>query len=433
MQSEVKKPGVWPLLLILAGTALVYLPALGFGFVYDDRYQILRNPRIQSWRYFGSYFLHHVWIHQSPQGSYYRPLFLACLRLNHWIFGYRPAGWHATTIALHLIAGWLVYQLFRRTLAPLAAVVGTAVFALHPSHLESVAWISGVTDPLMAIPLLGALLYWMDYRQQGRAAALYLSYALTVIALIAKETAMMIPILVFVYAFDMSQETTFAKRLREAYRAFVPYFLIFAAFWFTRAVLLRNEYLPFPRGARTLIANIAPLLWFYAKHLSGLVPVGIYYDFTPAPWSWHATAFSVFAVLALLSLVFVAYRRSPELLIAITWMLLPIAIASSAVTVFMSEHDCVHDRYLYLSTIGLGMAVGHMLSRLEPRRLPALGIPSLQGLCATVSIAVLAIATMSQLPQWHDDLALFARGIQTAPGNPMALKEYGYQLHLLNR
>lgn len=432
MQSEVKKPGFWPLLLILVGTALVYLPTLRYAFVYDDRYQILRNPRIESWRYIGSYFLHHVWIHQSAQGTYYRPLFLIWLRLNHWIFGYHPLGWHATTVALHLVAIWLVYELFKRTLSPFATVLGTAIFALHPAHLESVAWISGVTDPLLALPLLSALLCWLRYRQQRDAKALYWSYGFTVLALLGKETAMLIPPLVFIYAFALSSEAPVRDRLRDAYRSFVPYFFIFASFWFARALILRKENLPPSRGLETLIANVAPLLWFYAKHLIGLAPIGIYYDFTPIQWSLRAGAISFLALIALLSLALVLARRSPELLIAAAWMLLPVAIASSAVAVFISDHDCVHDRYLYLSTIGFGMAIGHLIAKIESRS-RLFGRPLLQTLGAAAALAILTVATLTQMPQWHDDLSLFARGIRTAPHNPMALKEYAYQLHLLNR
>ena len=434
MQSGAKKPAIWPLLLILTGTALAYLPTLRYGFVYDDRYQILRNSHIESWRYFGSYFLHHVWIHQSAQGSYYRPLFLVWLRLNQWLFGYRPLGWHITTVLLHLAAVWLVYELLRRTLSnSFSVAIGTAVFALHPSHLESVAWISGVTDPLLALPLLGSVLCWINYRREGTRKFLYWSYGLAAVSLLAKETAMMIPALIFCYAVALSSEMKLYARLRDGYRAFAPYFFILAAFWFTRALVLRKEQLPSSRGVGAIFANVVPLLTFYSKHLSGLVPVGIYYDFTPVAWSWRAAMLGALAITVLLWLALLAADRSPEWLAAITWTVLPIAIASSAVTVFISEHDCVHDRYLYLATIGLGIAVGHLLSQIRWPKQQFLGKPVAQVLGALTALGVLTSSTLGQLPQWHDDVALFGYGARIAPHNPIAQKQYAYQLHLLNR
>ena len=91
-----------PLAFILTVTALIYSPSLRFGFVYDDPLQIINNPRIAAWSYVPSYFQHHIWIHISETGSYYRPLFLLFLRTIFALFGAITVLWHATVIALHL-------------------------------------------------------------------------------------------------------------------------------------------------------------------------------------------------------------------------------------------------------------------------------------------------------------------------------------------
>lgn len=434
MPSDVKKPGFLPLSLILAATAFLYLPTLFYEFTYDDRYQILRNPRIESWKYLGSYFVHNVWFHNSPQGAYYRPLFLIWLRLNQQLFGYHPLGWHATTVLLHLATVTLVYELLRRTISePFVVIVGTAVFALHPAHLESVAWVSGLTDPLLAIPMIAALLCWLSYRRNKRPSSLACSLLLTTIALLAKETAIILPLLVFAYACALSDAPSLAERLREGYREFAPFFCTVAAFWFLRSLALRNEHLALGRDLRDILPNVPGLLWFYGTHLTGLAPVGIYYDFIPTGWRWTAAIIGVVCLVAIACCTYVAARRSPALLMSLAWAILPIAMATAAVAVFLDLHDNVHDRYLYLSAIGFGIAVALLLAQFRFGSARVFGRPVGEMIGAVVVLSTMFVASLAQLPQWHDDLVLFQRSTETAPQNPMALKQFGYQLHLRNR
>src|SRR5437763_1902811 len=131
----------WYLAALLLITALSYGATLRFGYVYDDVLQIENNPRIKSVDYFPSYFTHQVWEHAKGQPqNLYRPLFMIWLWLNFLMFGVSPAGWHATTLLLHLVVVWMVHRLARRLLPddPMAALIAAAVFALHPIHVEAV-------------------------------------------------------------------------------------------------------------------------------------------------------------------------------------------------------------------------------------------------------------------------------------------------------
>ena len=90
-------------------------------------------------------------------GNYYRPLFLLWFRLNHAMFGLDPKGWHLTTVLCHVAATlWCLSWFAGLAASPWIAFSAATLFALHPVHMESVAWVSGVTDPLLAIFLIGA-------------------------------------------------------------------------------------------------------------------------------------------------------------------------------------------------------------------------------------------------------------------------------------
>jgi len=154
--------------LVLAATFLAYAAVSSFGFVYDDESQIVHDSFVQQWHFVPAYFTSHVWqwIYPHVGGNYYRPVFLLWLLLNFKVFGLHPAGWHLAVLALHLVATWQVYRLaLRLTGSQPAAAIAALLFGLHPVHIEAVAWISGVTEPLAAVFILGSLLSWMRYRE----------------------------------------------------------------------------------------------------------------------------------------------------------------------------------------------------------------------------------------------------------------------------
>src|ERR1039457_3742563 len=154
-------------IIVCGVAALVYVATLSFGFVYDDVPQILKNPAIHNWQSLPQYFNSHVWaaIYPNSSGNYYRPLFLLWLRVNYALFGTKALGWHLSSVACHVVAAFLVFRLAeklsgnRRT-----ALIAALIFSVHPAHIENVAWISGVSDPLMTCFLLGSLLAFFSSR-----------------------------------------------------------------------------------------------------------------------------------------------------------------------------------------------------------------------------------------------------------------------------
>src|SRR5215469_15821636 len=153
----------WPIVALLALTAFTYAATLRFGYVYDDVLQIENNPRIKSVDYLPSYFTRQVWAQaQGQPANLYRPFFLSWLWLNFEIFGSSPAGWHLTAILMHLLSVWLVYLLAKKLLPDegISAYLAAGIFALHPAHVEAVAWISGATEPLSTALFLGSFLLY---------------------------------------------------------------------------------------------------------------------------------------------------------------------------------------------------------------------------------------------------------------------------------
>ena len=147
-------PAWWGIAVVLALTFAVYIPTLRYQFVHDDRGQIVENPAVHSWHAVPTYFTAQVWAAVMPEelGNYYRPLFLLWLRINDVVFGNQAWGWHLTTILAHVLTTLLVYLLaWRLGIGRDVALLAALIFGLHPAHIEAVAWISGVTEPLLGI------------------------------------------------------------------------------------------------------------------------------------------------------------------------------------------------------------------------------------------------------------------------------------------
>lgn len=188
--------------LVLAVSFLAYATVSGFGFVYDDEAQIVHDSFVQHWRFFPSYFVSHVWQYVMPHvaGNYYRPVFLTWLLLNFKLFGLHAAGWHLAVVALHLVVTWQVYRLAVHLLEnEPAALVTAMLFGLHPVHIEAVAWISGATEPLAAALILGSLLSYIAFRTQDSRTSYVLSLVWFALAILAKETAVLVPVILFAY------------------------------------------------------------------------------------------------------------------------------------------------------------------------------------------------------------------------------------------
>ena len=385
-RSVFSRPGVAELLACSAA-ALAYFATLGFGFVYDDVPQILKNPAIQAWNFVPQYFTAHVWaaIYPNSTGNYYRPLFLLWLRLNYAAFGTDAAGWHLTSIACHLIATWLVFRLALRVSRDrMIAFVAALVFGLHPAHVENVAWISGVTDPLMTCFVLGSLLAYASFRETRKLLYAGLSLAFFALALLAKETAVVLPVLIFSFALtfpeggekaesgrpDSASGDSQMNRLISSIRACVLYVLALAIYAVVRIQALGKWSRPTALVSwREVVLTWPTVLWFYVKHLIWPLRESEFYSLDYVSHMSAATvllplALVVITVIGLLWLQRNVGRKDVAqfALVLLVVPLLPVLDLRS-----LTAGDIVHDRYLYLPSIGFAILVGLAVREIERR------------------------------------------------------------------
>ncbi|MGZ4826201.1 MAG: tetratricopeptide repeat protein [Terriglobales bacterium] len=411
-----------PILLgiVLAVTFLVYAGTLQFEFVYDDLGQIVANPAVQSWKYFPLYFRANVWMQQLSVGNYYRPLFLAWFLVNYTLFGLHPSFWHLTTVLAHVGVTALVFVLaLRLTRDRRVALIAALLFGLHPVHLESVAWISGVTDSLMALLLMPAFLSYLNYRQGRGQGWLILSLALYAVALLSKETAVVLPALLFAYECTYGADAgSWHARVRGALLPLLSFVVVTGAYLVARAQALHgiaHKTVELPLSIALL--TVPSALWWYIRLLVAPFGLSVFYD---TPYVTHVSMKYVMwpavgiALTAGLLVWWWRKKRSPLVAFASVWLLLPILPLLNLTVLPMG--DFIHDRYLYLPSVGFSLLLATALAQLDTREI--FGRPA--GQVATVALAVvMAFATVAQSVPWANDVVLYYHGMAVAPNNDL--------------
>src|SRR5450755_1169865 len=282
LAEYLRRPGILVALLALV-TFVLYSGTLSFDFVWDDWPQIVNSPMIRSWSNLPRAFGSDLWYHVARHQVYYRPLFVAWSMLNYTLFGFRPWGWHLGALLLHLGAVASVFWLARRLgLEYWTAALAALIFALHPIHIEPVAWVSAASDTMVtmfAALAFGAFLSGRDlkYDSKKRTAWWVASLALLACALLTKEMAVMFCGLVGFYSWVRPRKATLSTgtKLVAAVIETTPYAVITLAYVVLRKHALVHSTGQFdPSHGMVDVARTLPLvLSTYLQQL--VVPVGM--------------------------------------------------------------------------------------------------------------------------------------------------------------
>ena len=418
-----------PEILICAATALVYVATLSFGFVYDDVLQVFKSPALHEWRYLPQYFSSHVLaaIHPGAGGNYYRPLLLLWLRLNYVLFGPEPAGWHATSVLCHVLATFLVFRLAERLGRDRLVAFGAAVlFGIAPSHIESVAWISGVSDPLMTCFVLGSLLLFLEWRSTGKLGAAILSLTLFAGGLLSKETAVVLPALIFAAAIVESPVDNSSRgatnKILVAFRDCAGFAAIAIAYLGLRFWALHGWSHPeIHLSWKQVILTWPSVVWFYARHL--VWPVGLS-EFYPLDYVSSFTVHGVAQPLlglclggGALALALRFIRECSRSIAGFAVVLMTVPLLPVLDLRALTPGDIVHDRYLYLSSAGFALLVGLLLREVASKGRDSRARVWLPAIAASAVGIAMATLTLSQQTQWASDILLYTHGLQSAPQN----------------
>ena len=330
---------------------------LGHGFVYDDNRQILQNPLIKKSELYGKALTSDVWAFKGggdiAASNYYRPTFVAWMIVNWKLFGASPAGWHAATVLLHVLVCLLLFTFLRRFgCEDITAAIIAVLFAVHPVHVENVAWISGATDSLMGVFLLTSLILAQAYAASLRTKSglLVLSIALYLLALGSKEVALFcLPLYWLVFRNPAEKNSNYA-----AIKPTLPYIAVAVGFFIVRMRILGAIFIPVEDPVQGNIAflSIPKVFIFYLRQVVMPVSLGPALPIRAAASISFVDVvvpllLSIFALWALWALARRTVIQTFGLALFIL-TLLPVLNPGN-----FGTEQLVHDRYLYLPLAGL--------------------------------------------------------------------------------
>ena len=431
--------------IVVAVTFVAYMGTLRYDFVYDDEYVIVQNPSVQSWSFLPRFFGEHLWFFKFPMSNYYRPVFLVWITLNHSLFGLNPVGYHLTTILAHVTVTLLVFNLARKLTGDLAAAtIASLVFGLHPSHIEAAAWVCGVSEPLMAVFLIGSFLCYLRYRDANsgrRKRWLIASFALATLAVFEKETGVILPLLIFAYelifrdskeiaGLDQPNSETSSQWWRvtswgPALTRSLPFVAIAGFYIVVRVAVLGSlGRTAAPLTPATIAFTWPSLLWDYVKILVWPTGLSVFYD-TPYVVRPGFSNFMLplLAVVILAGALWLLARRSRGGRLAAVWLVLPI-LPLLNISVFRWG-DIVHDRYMYLPSVGFVLIIALGTRLLRVGKSLVFGLPSIQVLVVVTLTCLLGTALVSQHINWANNLLLFHNSLMVAPHSRDAKTKLG--------
>lgn len=422
-------------LLVLAATYFVYAPVTAFSFVYDDIFQIVQNPRIDSWKLAPGYFSQHFWAHvPGTPANLYRPLVLVWFLINNSIFSHEPSGWHLTTLLVHLLATALVFVLSRILLKQrLSSLAVTAIFALHPIHVESVAWISAVTEPLCAVWFLAAFLGYLKFRENDHAIKwLVASLFCYASALLTKETAAGLPILLIAYEMLDQSWAQLRVCLRSIWQRVWPYFGILAAYLALRFEVLQGlAHRVSTVPLRDAFLTLPWAFWFYVRKSLWPTAMSPLYDihYVSGFRSLNFIGPALLVVVAGVALVCIYRRRKfDKSAFVLTWFVLTLAPALAAF-VAAPKYEGLTDRYLYLPSVAVCLLAGFALEAFSSRAWTR----RTAWACIAILLLAMPITIRRQSRIWESNYTLFERAVEIAPQNVTAAINFAVELQRRER
>jgi protein O-mannosyl-transferase len=410
---------VGSLLLI---TLVCYANILANGFVYDDIQQILDNPYVKSWRYLPEIFTTTVWsfVGQAGTTNYYRPLMTLSFLLLWKTFGPLAFGFHLFSMVVHAAVVVMVFYAGSRIFCDRrVGWCAAMLFAVHPIHTEAVAWIAALPDLEATFFFLVAV--WLlagsespTWRQQLGLCASLLG------ALLAKEPSLMLVPLAIAFHHGVRADRTTTTVVQKMTH-YLPLVLVGVGYVLLRLLLFGN---PVP------VLQHPNITWSFTVY-SGFALLVTYAKLLV--WPWPLSAFHVFhvstsisqlgvlvgigIVLALVAGILALRKTAPAAAFALLWIGVTLAPVLNA---RWMAANVLTERYLYLPSVGFCWLLGWLAVGLWDRGATAAKTaPSPVRIALATALIAIAIAcatlTVARNRDWHTDLSLYTRTLQTDP------------------
>ena len=428
------------LFLVLA-TLAVYGQVLNYQFVnYDDDLYITDNPTVQNGLTRDGLGLAFT----SSYAGLWHPLTMLSHMLGCELFGLNPGGHHLINLLFHIANALLLFLWLQRTTQAMGpSFLVAALFALHPLHVESVAWVAERKDVLSTffwLLTMWAYVWYVEAPRLGRYLLILLCFML---GLMSKPMLVTLPFVLLLLDYwplnrwtlngsaavshsRVSQDAKARQGISIKRLAWEKAPLFALATLFSLVTFWAEKKIGAVQSLENvaLTSRLANALVAYVTYLGKMIWPTRLAVFYPLPgaiplWQWLGAGLT----LAFLSLLIIRQcRRRPYLLVGWLWYLGTLVPVIGLVQV---GGQALADRYTYVPLIGLFILVAYGMAGLGPKWRPA---RYLLPVGAAMILAALMICTWIQVQYWRDSASLFAHALQVTKDNALAHDSLGIVL-----
>ena len=432
LQQTSRTTGFYLLCLIFLST-VIYLNTLHNQFVFDDIPLVLDNHFVKHIENIPSYFFSNI--EKIP----YRPLRMITYAIDYQFTGLNPVGYHVSSIVFHALTTLVLYfTLLALTGKSRVAFFAACLFAVHPVHTDSVAYISGRRDILSTLFYLLGFYCFLQARQKNKTNLLILAFAAYLFALASKEMAVTLPAICFLY--DLLEHlpgegesffrrcSTAVKQSISKYKLCYFSFLVPAILFTCYKVLLKSpsNKVGFYGGDLYIqVLTVGKILMYYIKLLFFPINLLADYSFNSFPLStsfFEPTTLLSFGALCFLAILTMQLlNKNKTMAFAVLWFFITLL----PVCHIIPHHELLAEHYLYLPSFGfvllIALVMENTLTSSRWRRSILLGF--------VVVILLFATRTVDRNYDWKNSYTLCSKTLSTSPNCVRAINNLGIEYY----
>ncbi len=423
--DPIRNPRRTSLICLLLGaiTLAIFWPSLNHSFLdYDDQQYVTENSHVRA----GLTWNGLLWAFRTNHAGNWHPLTWLSHMLDCQLYGLNPFGHHLSNLLLH-IAGTLLLFLFlnNATGAAWRSAFVAALFAWHPLHVESVAWVAERKDVLSAFFWMLTVCSYAWYAAKPGTGRYLATLALFALGLMAKPMVVTLPfVLLLLDYWPLKRMSVFSANASQPgclpwfrlVREKLPFLVLTAIACFLTVRAQRASHFVSTTGELPLNQRLPHVLISYEQYIAkAILPrrLAVFYPYSSAPL-WEAVVAGVLLGLVSLAALKLASRR-PYLLVGWFWFLGALVPVIGLVQV---GDQALADRYSYLPLIGLFLIFVWGVMDMDGDGL--LAKIFLAGVCA-----VAAVGCSLQLRYWKDTGTLFTHAARVTQSNYVAVAVEG--------
>ncbi|ESP62466.1 Tetratricopeptide TPR_2 repeat protein [Smithella sp. ME-1] len=397
-------------------TLSVYWQVTQHNFInFDDNIYVTENIHVQS----GITLDGIRWAFSTTYAEFWHPLTWLSLMLDYQLYDLNAGGYHLTNLILHVLSTLLLFWLFNRmtTMAWRSAFVA-ALFALHPLHVESVAWIAERKDVLSAFFFMLTLCLYVYYAEKPDLKRYLLTVFCFLCGLMSKPIVVTLPVILILLDYWPLKRLW---RLPEK----IPFFILSAVICFITLYAQHKPFIKdFPLDSR--IANAVVSFVTYLEQTFWPQNLAVFYPFLDKLPVWQVLGSATLIIVISVAVVAVA-KQLPGLFFGWFWYVI---ILLPVIGIVQVGNHSMADRYMYLPLIGIGIMMAWGIPLLFQDAMMRKYIVLVAGI---VFIAILAFLTWQQCGYWKNSIILFSRALQVTNNNYIAYNNRGVDYDEINR